>query len=86
MKSVIFDEEFADRFDAVMRDQPVWPEVDEDTQPMPVQEPRTVEFRAVKPPRWSRRWWRENLTWRRQVAGGMSGLVLLASLLGWWNQ
>lgn len=49
-----------------------------------LQEPPTVEF-AVKPPRFSRRWWRENLTWRRQVAGGLSGLVLLATAWGWWQ-
>jgi hypothetical protein len=58
---------------------PGWPEIDLDGEAL------TVEFAAVKPRRWSLRWLRDNLTWKRQVAGGLSGLVLLASAWGWWQ-
>jgi hypothetical protein len=76
-KTPIFDDEFAGRLDAVLNnDDPVWPGVDPDAP--------TVEFRPVKPPRWSRRWWRENLSGARVAAAGASGAVLLWGLVGRW--
>jgi hypothetical protein len=44
----------------------------------------TVEFRAVKPPRFTKRWLRENLSWKRQLVGGASVFVFLATALGRW--
>ena len=71
-----------------------WPSFDQDSQPsMPIQPPRrgeptevipvveepTVQFRPLS--RWGRL--RRKLTWQRQIAGGLSGLVLLATAWGW---
>jgi hypothetical protein len=55
---------------------PAWPDADVDA------DAPTVEFRPVS--RWSR--FKARMSWQRQVAGGMSGLVLLATLYGWVNQ
>lgn len=58
--------------------EPTWPAVD------PSEDGTVPAMPRVKPRRWSRRWLRENLTWKRQVVGGMSGLVLVVAALGRW--
>lgn len=57
--------------------EPAWPTEEPDAP--------TVQI-AVKPPRWSLRWFRENLTAKRVAAGGASGLVLAITALGSWLQ
>jgi len=52
--------------------EPEWPVVDQDTVGM-----------AVKPRRFSRQWWAENLSFSRVVWGGSSAVVLLVTGLGW---
>lgn len=59
--------------------EPTWPAVDPSEDGTVPEMPR-VE--VVKPGSW--RWIKRNLTWRRQVAGGMSGLVLAVAALGRW--
>jgi hypothetical protein len=54
---------------------PAWPEVDDDVP--------TVEFRAVKPRRFSRAWWLENLSWQRVTFGGASAVAFLLTGLEW---
>lgn len=56
--------------------EPAWPTEEPDAP--------TIQI-AVKPPRWSLRWFRENLTAKRIAAGGASGLVLAITALGWFQ-
>ncbi len=59
---------------------PKWPVVE------PVNDGTVPSMPRFVARRFSWRWCKARLTWHRQVAGGMSGLVLLATLLGWVNQ
>lgn len=58
----------------LLEPEPVWPTEEPDAP--------TVQI-AVKPPRWSLRGIRKRMTLPRILAGGASGLVLLAGFLGW---
>lgn len=60
---------------------PEWPAVEPVEDGTVPSMPRVVAVR-----RFSWKWLKKRLTWPRQVAGGMSGLVLLATLYGWVNQ
>jgi hypothetical protein len=63
--------------------EPTWPAVE------PVEDgtvpgmPHVTVESAVKPPRWSRQWWVENLSFSRVVWAGSSAVVLLVTGLGW---
>lgn len=61
----------------LLEPEPAWPTEEPDAP--------TVQI-VVKPPRWSLRWFRENLTAKRIAAGGASGLVLAITALGSWLQ
>ena len=60
--------------------EPTWPTVE------PEEDGTVPGLPRVQAQRWSLSWFKARLTWKRQVAGGMSGLVLLATLYRWVNQ
>lgn len=93
-KTPIFEEEFADRFDSATLELPVvrvWPveapaETDVHAVSPRVGDEPAAEFRAVKPSRFSREWWRGVLSLPRLVAGGASAAALLYGGIGAWFQ
>lgn len=56
--------------------EPEWPTVELDFAPVSGVLP-------MKPRRWSRLWWRENLSFSRVFAGGASAVVLVGTAVGW---
>lgn len=88
-KTVIFDAEFADRFNSATAELPVWPAAEPVEGGVPPvwprgAEPPTVEFAPVRPRRSMKRWLLDNLTVKRIAAGGLSAVVFVVTGAGWF--